>query len=90
MPREIEQEFINDFDELYARWAVPACRSWAPVWAWGQVAKTILGLVRETTLEFWGGQGDGRVKSTQLYTPARQTHHGEKGGHLVPPFCSYS
>jgi hypothetical protein len=51
-PKEIAQEFIGDFEELYRTWAVPKYGSWAPLWAWGQVVRTFRMLIRETTLEF--------------------------------------
>lgn len=52
-PRDLERDVIDDFDEFYREWVVPKYGTWAALWAWMQVPKTLAAIIRDTLMDFW-------------------------------------
>ena len=50
-PKGTERELAETFDDIYVRWAVPKFGRYAPVWAWGQVVKTVVVLPTQLGLD---------------------------------------
>jgi hypothetical protein len=57
-PKGFEEEFLEAFDDLYATFAIKEYGNWAPAWAWMQVMKTVITLVRDTILTYAGRRAE--------------------------------
>ena len=50
-PRDLEHEMVENFERKYVEFAVPEFHMWAPLWAWGQVIRTLIFRIKDAALE---------------------------------------
>ena len=42
---------VENFERKYVEFAVPEFHMWAPLWAWGQVIRTLIFRIKDAALE---------------------------------------